>query len=293
MLGWVGCGGLWGVFGGDCAKSAPSSRADWLTRVGNMRTLRIRYLDDGGGVSERAFTGFVPFGDDGCSALPVPTDYMRPMLYDRIIDACDVETGELIDVRELCGAPQPPGPIQSPPLRRPRPKGKHRGHGSESFKGQRRWDSDQFFMRYGEGVIWNHFRNRLIAHFNSRCFACDAPGGLQLDHHVPLSRGGRREPGNIVVLCGRCNVLKWDYRPEDFYSTDELDRLAPLLAQEAELLSFEFDRERWRLDPTGYMSDIGISPLLIHEVMTNPHHEWCVERDDRGSITISFSIDAG
>jgi 5-methylcytosine-specific restriction endonuclease McrA len=198
------------------------------------------------------------------------------MFYDRIVKAYDVETGDEISIRELCGVRPSPGPITAHPLRQSRPKYTQRGHGSEVFKGQRRMDSKVFFMRYRHELIWNHFRNQLIGLFNGRCFACDSPQGLQLDHHVPLIRGGRREPGNIVMLCMRCNVWKWDYPPEEFYSANELTYLAPLLAQEAEVLAFEFDNERWVADPFRYLRDVGLNPRLIHEVMTNPDHLWFV-----------------
>jgi len=201
---------------------------------------------------------------------------MRPMFYERITGACDVETGEVISIKEICGVRPLPGPISVWPLRRSRPKGKQRGHGSEMFKGQRRKDSNKFFMRYRYDVIWNHFRNKLIGLFNGRCFACDSPEGLQLDHHVPLIRGGRREPGNIVMLCFRCNQQKWDYLPDEFYSTDELAYLSPLLEQEAEILAFKFNEEHWVADPFRYLRDIGLSPLLINEIRTNPDHSWHV-----------------
>lgn len=241
-----------------------------------MLTLRVHYREDDSSLSESVMVGFVPFSDEQCSALPTEGNFMRPMFYDRITDACDVETGEVISTKELCGACPSPGPITVWPERQPRPKGKQRGHGSELFKGQRRKDANDFFMRYRLEVIWNHFRNKLIALFNGRCFACGSPDGLQLDHHMPLIRGGLREPGNIVMLCFRCNQQKWDYPPEEFYSVSELTYLAPLLAQEADALAFEFDDERWVADPFRYLLDIGLSPLLVNEIRTNPAHQWHV-----------------
>jgi hypothetical protein len=102
-----------------------------------MLTLRIHYREDDGSISESVMTGFVPLGGDRCSALPIKGNLMRPMFYDRIIDACDVETGEVISIKTLCGVRPSPGPITSQPLRQLRPKGKQRGQGSEMFKGQR------------------------------------------------------------------------------------------------------------------------------------------------------------
>lgn len=252
-----------------------------------MLKLRVHYREDDGSLSESVMTGFVPYGDECCSALPIDGKFMRPMLYNRITDASDVETGEMISIKELCGVCPSPGPITARLERQPRPKGKQRGHGSETSKGQRRKDSNEFFMHYRHDAIWNHFRNKLIGLFNGRCFACDSSDGLYLDHHVPLIRGGRREPGNIVMLCYRCNQQKWDYPPEEFYSSNELAYLAPLLAQEAEVLAFEFDEERWITDPFRYLHDIGLSPLLINEIKTNPEHLWFVSAPSPIQATIT------
>ncbi|MCU0636985.1 MAG: HNH endonuclease [Gemmatimonadaceae bacterium] len=38
-----------------------------------------------------------------------------------------------------------------------------------------------------------------------------------LDHVHPRARGGRNEPGNVVVACGPCNRLKGDLPPHEFF----------------------------------------------------------------------------
>ncbi len=38
-----------------------------------------------------------------------------------------------------------------------------------------------------------------------------------IDHVFPRARGGRNEPGNVVVACGRCNRLKGDLPPHEFF----------------------------------------------------------------------------
>jgi hypothetical protein len=124
--------------------------------------------------------------------------------------------------------------------------------------------------------------------FNGRCFACDSPAELRLDHHVPLIRGGRLEPGNIVVLCGPCNTRKHDFPPEEFYSADELARLAPLLAHEENVLAFVLDRYRWSTDPAGYLRDVGLDPLLVDELRTNVDHPWYVEPVASCEVTVTI-----
>lgn len=54
-----------------------------------------------------------------------------------------------------------------------------------------------------------------------RCVYCATP--LELDHatldHVwPLARGGAHAPGNLVTACVRCNRLKGDLVPHDFFA---------------------------------------------------------------------------
>lgn len=41
-----------------------------------------------------------------------------------------------------------------------------------------------------------------------KCGARVGPGGLTLDHIVPLSRGGTNSKGNLQFLCGSCNKKK-------------------------------------------------------------------------------------
>jgi 5-methylcytosine-specific restriction endonuclease McrA len=39
-----------------------------------------------------------------------------------------------------------------------------------------------------------------------------------LDHVHPLSHGGAHVAGNVVLACGRCNRLKGDLLPTEFFS---------------------------------------------------------------------------
>jgi 5-methylcytosine-specific restriction endonuclease McrA len=53
-----------------------------------------------------------------------------------------------------------------------------------------------------------------------RCVYCAEPleaARATLDHVHPRARGGRHEPGNVVVACGRCNRLKGDLPPHEFF----------------------------------------------------------------------------
>lgn len=57
------------------------------------------------------------------------------------------------------------------------------------------------------------------------CAYCGATGKVELDHVVPLSRGGRHEPENFAPACKSCNSSKGakllpEWRPDDFHVFD-------------------------------------------------------------------------
>ena len=54
-----------------------------------------------------------------------------------------------------------------------------------------------------------------------RCVYCAAPLVLELatlDHVHPVAKGGGHTPGNLVAACARCNRLKGDMLPADFFA---------------------------------------------------------------------------
>lgn len=44
--------------------------------------------------------------------------------------------------------------------------------------------------------------------YSSACVYCGSEDGIQMDHVVPLSRGGRHSIGNLVPACSKCNLSK-------------------------------------------------------------------------------------
>ena len=44
--------------------------------------------------------------------------------------------------------------------------------------------------------------------YASNCFYCGAKGKKELDHVVPISRGGQHSIGNLVAACVKCNRSK-------------------------------------------------------------------------------------
>jgi 5-methylcytosine-specific restriction endonuclease McrA len=53
-----------------------------------------------------------------------------------------------------------------------------------------------------------------------RCVYCARPLALDvatLDHVHPVAHGGAHTPGNLVTACARCNRLKGDMLPHEFF----------------------------------------------------------------------------
>ncbi len=73
-------------------------------------------------------------------------------------------------------------------------------------------------MAKGRGILL-----RLCAAQDGACFYCGRTMTLSIgnrratiDHRVPLSRGGRHDPDNLVAACYRCNQWKGDEEEETF-----------------------------------------------------------------------------
>ncbi|UNX53481.1 HNH endonuclease [Georgenia sp. TF02-10] len=48
------------------------------------------------------------------------------------------------------------------------------------------------------------------------CAYCGHPFATEVDHVVPLSRGGTYDRDNLVAACKRCNAEKLDFTPEEW-----------------------------------------------------------------------------
>lgn len=57
-------------------------------------------------------------------------------------------------------------------------------------------------------------RLQIFARDGHRCVQCGAQPPLELDHIMPVSRGGSSEPENLQSLCVPCNRAKRDSLPE-------------------------------------------------------------------------------
>ena len=97
-------------------------------------------------------------------------------------------------------------------------------------------------VEYQQGTLhgWQ-LRHYILHRDNWQCRYCDKPSTeknrLELDHVVPVSRGGPSVVGNLVTACRKCNQKKGNQRVEDFLSSDpqrltdvknQLEQVVPL-----------------------------------------------------------------
>ncbi len=75
-----------------------------------------------------------------------------------------------------------------------------------------------------EGRRWFELdeKKNTLKRSRNKCCCCGKKLTLQtmtMEHIVPVSRGGKNEPENLIALCKECNQLKGNmlYRPEGFY----------------------------------------------------------------------------
>jgi len=51
-------------------------------------------------------------------------------------------------------------------------------------------------------------RDRILDKYNHKCNYCGSEENLQVDHIIPLSRGGVHSETNFQILCRSCNINK-------------------------------------------------------------------------------------
>ena len=67
----------------------------------------------------------------------------------------------------------------------------------------------QAICRVERGKVTNKMRFAIYQRDNNRCRKCGRrTGDLEIDHIIPISKGGKSEYSNLQTLCHRCNVKK-------------------------------------------------------------------------------------
>jgi 5-methylcytosine-specific restriction endonuclease McrA len=71
------------------------------------------------------------------------------------------------------------------------------------------------------GSIGVHVKGKRIrerfAQFGHQCAYCGATGDLQIEHLIPIAKGGAHVLGNILPACQRCNYSKTTHEAEAWY----------------------------------------------------------------------------
>jgi 5-methylcytosine-specific restriction endonuclease McrA len=56
----------------------------------------------------------------------------------------------------------------------------------------------------------------LLSYYGSSCLSCGSQENLEMDHVVPLSRGGMHDLSNMQILCRTCNRSKGNRNSNDY-----------------------------------------------------------------------------
>ena len=60
----------------------------------------------------------------------------------------------------------------------------------------------------GYGIFWNGERTQVAHRFLYEIVNGLVPEGFELDHIIPISKGGQNEKSNLILSCRHCNISK-------------------------------------------------------------------------------------
>lgn len=78
------------------------------------------------------------------------------------------------------------------------------------------------------GPLWRRLRDRALSASGFLCDYCLKPAGTG-DHVIPVSKGGRSTPQNVLAACARCNTSKGDRTLREWVATGLAPANAALL----------------------------------------------------------------
>ena len=62
--------------------------------------------------------------------------------------------------------------------------------------------------RVERGRVWNHRRFEVYERDGNRCCKCGSTAHREIDHIIPISKGGTSDSNNLQTLCHDCNAKK-------------------------------------------------------------------------------------
>lgn len=239
-------------------------------------SLRIRYRGGDGELSERTISAIVVEPPNSVHAFCHLRKEERTFVLDRIEQAVNTMTGEIIsDIWLHFGLSS----RKPPEAKLPKFSEQAIQISPEESMYRRKADKNALFRRFKYAVIATAKKRQLWELFGSRCFCCGAIARLELDHHIPQKLGGRLVPGNVVLLCGTCNSAKRTIHPSVFYTATQLVALEPILHAELRLFDFTFSWSRWAHNPKEYLLSLGVTEEEAHMALTNRDHPLYVGYD--------------
>ncbi|HUQ36952.1 MAG TPA: HNH endonuclease [Aestuariivirga sp.] len=147
---------------------------------------------------------------------------------------------------------------------------------------------DFWLKKFQHRDVVNVFKLKLFELFDNQCFRCGAADQLHIDHHIPRTLGGKLEPGNLVVLCRRCNNAKGTIAPDVFYGENHLLLLAPKLEKQRELFDFQWDWQNYNRDKSAYFLSIGVDSVTVERIFSDPNYDGYIEPD---SEKVIYTVD--
>ena len=70
-------------------------------------------------------------------------------------------------------------------------------------------DEPAYEDRLARRNIPDAIRATVLLRDGARCRRCHTVVNLEVDHIVPVNKGGRTDESNLQTLCRRCNRRKW------------------------------------------------------------------------------------
>jgi 5-methylcytosine-specific restriction endonuclease McrA len=78
--------------------------------------------------------------------------------------------------------------------------------------------------RAAEGQFTSAEWRALVERYDGRCAYRGEVGALEVDHRIPLSRGGRNSIDNVLPACRTCNAEKGQLTEEEFRARLDAER---------------------------------------------------------------------
>ena len=85
-------------------------------------------------------------------------------------------------------------------------------------------------------------RDRILKKYNNKCVRCESTQNLEVDHIMPLTRGGRHNEDNFQILCRSCNRKKsnnidYEYLKQTYFIINK-DKEYILIRRDFPIMSF-------------------------------------------------------